>query len=91
MWLIICSPDDAVLWVEADRLRTATPHLELVIDIVFLGRPRAVVERRLVAQQVLVFEPVDHMVLWRPHHWRARPTSSRAGVALWSYSTVPVG
>lgn len=66
LWLVVRRPDDLVLWVEADRLRSAGQHLELVIDVVFLGRPRAVVERRLVEQAVLVCEPVDHLVPWGP-------------------------
>lgn len=69
LWLVVRRPDDLVLWVEADRLRTAGLHLELVVDIVFLGRARAVVERRLVEQQVLVCEPVDRLVPWRAHRW----------------------
>lgn len=69
VWLVISRPDDAVLWVEADRLRTAGPHLELVVDIAFLGRPRTVVERRLVEQRVIVCEPIDHPAAWRPHRW----------------------
>lgn len=57
LWLVVQRPDGAVAWVEADRLRTAGPHLELVVDVVFLRRARAVVERRLVAQRVIVCDP----------------------------------
>ena len=69
VWLVVQRPDDAVTWVEADRARMAGPHVELVVDVVFLARPRAVVERRLVGASVLVCEPVDRMVPWRPHRW----------------------
>lgn len=69
LWLVVQRPDDTVAWVEADRLRTAGSHVELLVDVVFLGRARAVVERRLVAQRVIVCEPVDGIVPWRPHRW----------------------
>lgn len=40
LWLVVRRPDDTVDWlVDAD------PHLELVVDVVFLGLPRGVVER----------------------------------------------
>lgn len=69
LWLVVQRPDDAVAWVEADRLRTAGPHVELLVDVMFLGRARTVVERRLVARRVIVCEPVGRMVPWRPHRW----------------------
>lgn len=69
LWLVVQRPDDLVLWVEADRLHTAGLHLELVVDVMFLARPRTVVERRLVETEVLICEPVDHVMPWRAHRW----------------------
>ncbi|HEX7354258.1 MAG TPA: hypothetical protein VF288_05435 [Mycobacteriales bacterium] len=69
LWLVVRRPDDAVLWVEADRRVLAGPHVELVIDVVFLGRRRVVVEQRLPAGDVLVCERLAVRVPWRPHRW----------------------
>lgn len=69
LWLVVRRPDDLVTWVEADRLEHAGTHLELVVDVLFLGRPRAVVEQRLPAAAVLVCEPVCDGVPWRAHRW----------------------
>lgn len=67
VWIVVQRPDDLVSWVEANRLVHAEPHLELVIDIMVLGRRRAVVERRLTGRTVLICAPVDHLAPWRPH------------------------
>jgi hypothetical protein len=69
LWLIVTRPGDLVVWVEADRVRDAGSNLELIIDIMFLGRPRPVVEQRLAIESVLLAVPLHDEVPWRPHRW----------------------